>query len=217
MSKKILILNGSPRSKGNTAMLCDAFSAGARSAGHQVTRFDLHKLDIHGCLGCVKGGKDPASPCVQKDDMGKLREEIAKGNIEKANHLLGYHYFVTGEILHGRHLGSTKLGIPTINQIPPEEKLLPESGVYVTEVRLGDRSYRGVTNVGVKPTIEGKNPVGVETHLLDFAGDLYGKVVTVEFLTRIREERKFSSIEALKEEMQNNIAYARAWFEKNES
>ena len=89
--------------------------------------------------------------------------------------------------------------------------------VYVTEVRLGDRSYRGVTNVGVKPTIEGKNPVGVETHLLDFAGDLYGKVVTVEFLTRIREERKFSSIEALKEEMQNNIAYARAWFEKNES
>ena len=146
-----------------------------------------------------------------------VREEIAKGNIEKANHLLGYHYFVTGEILHGRHLGSTKLGIPTINQIPPEENLLPESGVYVTEVRLGDRSCRGVTNVGVKPTIEGKNPVGVETHLLDFAGDLYGKVVTVEFLTRIREERKFSSIEALKEEMQNNIAYARAWFEKNES
>ena len=131
-----------------------------------------------------------------------VREEIAKGNIEKANHLLGYHYFVTGEILHGRHLGSTKLGIPTINQIPPEEKLLPESGVYVTEVRLGDRSCRGVTNVGVKPTIEGKNPVGVETHLLDFVGDLYGKVVTVEFLTRIREERKFSSIEALKEEMQ---------------
>ena len=63
---------------------------------------------------------------------------------------------MTGEILHGRHLGSTKLGIPTINQIPPEEKLLPESGVYVTEVRLGDRSCRGVTNVGVKPTIEEK-------------------------------------------------------------
>ena len=72
MSKNILILNGSPRSKGNTAMLCEAFSAGAQSAGHQVTRFDLHKLDIHGCLGCVKGGKDPASPCVQKDDMGLI-------------------------------------------------------------------------------------------------------------------------------------------------
>ena len=87
----------------------------------------------------------------------------------------------------------------------------------MTEVRLADRCYRGVTNVGVKPTIEGKNPIGVETHLLDFAGDLYGKVVTVEFLTRVREERKFPSIEALKEEMQNNIAYARAWFGKNET
>ena len=156
--------------------------------------------------------------CYEEREISStfVREEISKGNIEKANHLLGYHYFVTGEILHGRHLGSTKLGIPTINQIPPEEKLLPESGVYVTEVRLGDQIYRGVSNVGVKPTIEGKNPIGVETHLLDFAGDLYGKVVTVEFLTRVREERKFPSIEALKEEMQSNIAYARAWFEKNE-
>ena len=81
MSKKILILNGSPRSKGNTAMLCDAFSAGARSAGHQVTLFDLHRLDIHGCLGCVKGGKDPASPCVQKDDMGLIYPAYREADI----------------------------------------------------------------------------------------------------------------------------------------
>ena len=121
---------------------------------------------------------------------------------------------MTGEILHGKHLGSTKLGIPTINQIPPEEKLLPESGVYVTEVRLGDRSYRGVTNVGVKPTIEGKNPVGVETHLLDFREDVYEKVVTVEFRTMIREERRFDSIEKLQEQMMNDIAFTRAFFAK---
>lgn len=69
MSKNILILNGSPRIKGNTALLCDAFTEGAKSAGHGVTRFDLQKMDIHGCLGCMKGGKDPASPCVQKDGM----------------------------------------------------------------------------------------------------------------------------------------------------
>ena len=61
MSKNIIILNGSPRLKGNTAMLCDAFMKGAESAGHAVTRFDLQKLDIHGCLGCMKGGKNPAS------------------------------------------------------------------------------------------------------------------------------------------------------------
>ena len=72
MGKNILILNGSPRLKGNTAMLCDAFTRGAESAGHTVTRIDLQKLDIHGCLGCMKGGKDPASPCVQKDGMEKV-------------------------------------------------------------------------------------------------------------------------------------------------
>ena len=72
MSKKILILNGSPRPKGNTAALIDAFVCGAESAGHSVTRFDLQKMDIHLCLGCLGGGKDPKSPCVQKD----AREEV---------------------------------------------------------------------------------------------------------------------------------------------
>lgn len=72
MAKKILVLNGSPRLKGNTAMLCDAFVQGAESAGHTVTRIDLARLDIHGCLGCMKGGKDKASPCVQKDGMEKI-------------------------------------------------------------------------------------------------------------------------------------------------
>lgn len=72
MAKKILILNGSPRMKGNTAMLCDSFTKGAETAGHSVSRFDLQKMDIHGCLGCMKGGKDPQSPCVQKDGMDKI-------------------------------------------------------------------------------------------------------------------------------------------------
>lgn len=72
MVKKIVILNGSPRAKGNTALLCDSFAKGAESAGHCVSRFDLQKMSIHGCLGCMKGGKDPQSPCVQKDDMEKI-------------------------------------------------------------------------------------------------------------------------------------------------
>lgn len=72
MSKNIVILNGSPRMKGNTAMLCDAFMKGAESVGHVVTRFDLQKMNIHGCLGCVKGGSDVSSPCVQKDGMTEI-------------------------------------------------------------------------------------------------------------------------------------------------
>ena len=69
MGKKIVILNGSPRKNGNTAMLCETFTEGAKGAGHTVTRFDLGQMDIHGCLGCMKGGKNPDAPCVQKDDM----------------------------------------------------------------------------------------------------------------------------------------------------
>lgn len=72
LGKKIMILNGSPREKGNTAMLIKAFTEGAVAAGHEVTCFDLQKMDIHPCLGCCGGGKDPESPCVQKDDMLKI-------------------------------------------------------------------------------------------------------------------------------------------------
>lgn len=143
-----------------------------------------------------------------------VREEIMAGNLEKANHLLGYRYFVSGKVKHGNRIGRT-IGIPTINLIPPEEKLLPPFGVYVTEVSIDDRKYCGVTNVGRKPTIQGKNPVGVETHLLDFKEDVYDKVVVVEFRKRIREERKFSDIGCLKEQMMNDIAYARAFFAQN--
>lgn len=138
-----------------------------------------------------------------------VRERIAEGDIEKANHLLGYRYFVEDVVSHGKKLGRT-LGIPTINQIPPKEKLLPPFGVYITEVFVDGESYYGVTNVGRKPTIEGENPVGVETHLLDFSNDVYGKKATVEFISRVREERKFSSVEALKAQMMNDIAFARS-------
>ena len=72
MGKTICILNGSPRPNGNTKALIQAFTAGAEAAGHSVTCFDLQKMDIHGCLGCCAGGKDPASPCVQKDGMERI-------------------------------------------------------------------------------------------------------------------------------------------------
>lgn len=72
MGKKIIILNGSPRKSGNTSALVSAFAAGAESAGHSVTTFHLDRMDIHGCKGCFGGGKDPAHPCVQRDDMDKI-------------------------------------------------------------------------------------------------------------------------------------------------
>ena len=81
MRKKIVVLNGSPRKAGNTAGLSEAFTQGAEASGHTVTRFDLAQMNIHGCIGCMKGGKDPASPCVQKDDMDKIYAAYKEADI----------------------------------------------------------------------------------------------------------------------------------------
>lgn len=81
MSRKILILNGSPHIKGNTAALCDAFTEGAKEAGHEVTRFDLQRMKIAGCTGCMRGGKDPLSPCTVKDDMQEIYPVYEKADI----------------------------------------------------------------------------------------------------------------------------------------
>ncbi len=140
-----------------------------------------------------------------------VREEIAKGNIKKANRLLGYPFFIKGRIIEGRHIGRT-MGIPTINIKPPGEKLLPPFGVYVTRVVAGEKWYKSVSNVGVKPTIEGDNPVGVETYMLDFAQDIYGNEVSVQFLEYIRPERKFDSLEELKQQIMNDIAYTEKYY-----
>lgn len=133
-----------------------------------------------------------------------IREMLEEGNIEKANGLLGYPYFVEGTVCHGNSLGSSRL-YPTANVIPPSDKHLPKFGVYAVQVTVDGKTYGGITNVGRKPTIEGENPVGVETYLFDFNENLYGKTIRVEFLKFMRPERKFSSIEELKEQLDQNI------------
>lgn len=137
-----------------------------------------------------------------------VREEIAAGRMEKANHLLGYHYFVQGTVVHGKEIGRT-LAIPTLNLLPPEEKLLPPYGVYVTQTTIENCTYGGITNVGCKPTIAGINPVGVETHLFDFSKEIYGKQIKVEFLVPVRSEKKFASVKELKAQMERDIAFGR--------
>lgn len=105
------------------------------------------------------------------------------------------------------------LGFPTVNLLPPPEKLLPPNGVYITETTLEGKVYQGISNVGCKPTIEGENPLGVETHIFDFNRNIYGSNVKVEFLKRVRPEQKFASLEELTIQMQEDIAYARKFFE----
>jgi len=140
-----------------------------------------------------------------------VREEIMEGRIEMANKLLGYPYFVSGEVKHGNKIGRT-IGFPTINLIPPANKLLPSYGVYITKVTIDGIVYHGVTNVGCKPTIEGENPVGIETYILDFQQDVYDKVVIVTFIKKIRDERKFPSLESLLTQMRLDVNEARYYF-----
>ncbi len=142
-----------------------------------------------------------------------VREEISRGHIKNANALLGYPYYIIGEIVHGNHIGSTKLRFPTINMIPPAEKLLPPNGVYITEVVVEGRTYKGVTNVGIRPTVEEyEKRISVETHILNFKADIYEKMAKVVFLDFIREERAFNSFDILKEQIAKDVKTACRFF-----
>ena len=140
-----------------------------------------------------------------------IKDEILKGNVALANKLLGYKYSMWGQVVHGNHLGR-RYGLPTINILPPDIKLLPPNGVYITEVYIDSRKYHGVTNIGTKPTVSGDKIVGVETHILDFNKDVYEKQVQVVFLEYIRPERKFNSLDELFEQMNKDKNQARDYF-----
>ena len=129
-----------------------------------------------------------------------IREELAEGNMAKVNELLGYEYFVRGEIVHGRGMGGPVIGVPTINQVPADEKLLPPRGVYTTVTSVAGQTFGGVSNVGTKPTVDG-GFMGVETHLFGCTSTLYGHEATVKFLNYQRREKKFPSLTELRAQL----------------
>ena len=138
-----------------------------------------------------------------------VREALHEGNIPLANELLGYRYFVSGEVLHGRQIGRT-LGLPTTNLLPSSQKLLPPNGVYLTKTFLEEGDYYGITNIGYKPTVGGETQKGVETFLFDFQGDLYGQKICVEFIEFERPEQKFKSLEELKARILSDVYWGKS-------
>lgn len=140
----------------------------------------------------------------------RVREAVRLGKMEEAAGMLGRFYAASGPVAHGKKLGRT-LGMPTANLIPEEDKLLPPNGVYYTRVRIegADRSCGGISNVGCKPTVSNENSLGIETYLYDFEGDIYGREITVEFLSFRRPERRFDSVEALRIQIEADIAAGR--------
>ena len=138
--------------------------------------------------------------------------ELKKGNIEYVNEMLGHPYTIMGEVVHGKKLGRT-LGMPTINQLAAEHKLLPPNGVYASVVRFDGNKYYGITNIGTKPTVSGDEIKGIETYLFDYTGDLYGKNVDVELYVFQRDELKFQTLDELVKYMQEDISFAKEFFQ----
>ena len=136
-----------------------------------------------------------------------IRGLIEAGDMVRAARFLGHPYRLTGTVRHGKQLGRT-LGFPTANLAFPASLAKPRFGVYACLARLPEGDFPAVTNLGLRPTVDGKS-VSVESWLLDYNGELYGREVTLEFYDFIRPERKFESLEAMREEIFRNAQQAR--------
>ena len=136
-----------------------------------------------------------------------IKEHIAKGEIVRANELLGYRFGYRLPVIHGREIGRT-WDFPTINQLLPEGIVMPRYGVYCSRVKTGGKAYTGVTNIGVKPTVGAEKAPLAETYIIGFGGDLYGKTVQVSLERFIRPERKFESIEELRKQIERDTEEA---------
>ena len=136
-----------------------------------------------------------------------IRAYLQGGELDEAEKMLGRPFALKGRVKDGQHLGR-ELGFPTVNQDVPSDKISVRSGVYLTRVKFGKNTKYGVTNIGMRPTVNGTAPV-CETHILDFSGDLYGRMITVEFVKFLRPERKFDSLEDLTRQVKGDIAFAR--------
>mgnify|MGYP006069541307 FL=1 len=144
----------------------------------------------------------------EEDDVNvsstKIRNALTVGDITTVNRFLGYLYSVTGKVVYGHHLGH-KIGFPTANiQVADERKLLPAIGVYAVKVIIEQEIFNGMLNIGIRPTVSNDGQVSCEVYIFDFSRDLYGKNITINFIDRIRGERKFNDIEELRAQLQKD-------------
>ncbi len=133
-----------------------------------------------------------------------VRKYVSAGDMERTAELLGGAYRVEGRVVPGRKLGR-QLGMPTMNLMPPDDKLLPPNGVYFSDAVVKGKKYCSITNIGYKPTVSNEKVIGVETYLYDFDEDVYGEKIKVDFLHYKRSEQKFASVEMLKAQMEKDI------------
>jgi riboflavin kinase/FMN adenylyltransferase len=136
----------------------------------------------------------------------KIRKALEEGELERASEFLGHRFTLHGTVVKGKRLGR-ELGYPTANIKPDgEEKLMPKMGVYFTEVIVEGRKYTGMMNIGTNPTTDSDNAIKPEVHIFDFDADIYGKNIQINFIKRLRDEKKFANLTDLKAALDNDFA-----------
>ena len=128
-----------------------------------------------------------------------VRNALASGDISTATKMLGRYYSVSGTVIGGNHIGNT-IGFPTVNIT--YKTLAPQNGVYASLVSFKNKKYKGMTNIGKNPTVSDNNGLKTETHIMGFLKDIYGETVKIEFLKKIRDEKKFASLDELKHQLE---------------
>ncbi|MEC8867629.1 MAG: bifunctional riboflavin kinase/FAD synthetase [Pseudomonadota bacterium] len=139
----------------------------------------------------------------------RIRDALSSGDFELTEKLLGRPYFIMGRVVYGRQLGR-QLGVPTAN-IRLQRYRAALEGVFAVTVIGLDRQYEGIANIGVRPTVDGKEPL-LEVHIFDFDEDIYGRLLTVTFLRKVRDERTFDGLDSLKTQIEQDISETREWF-----
>jgi riboflavin kinase/FMN adenylyltransferase len=135
----------------------------------------------------------------------EIRKLVATGNVAEAAKLLGYHYSLSGPVIHGDGRGH-RINIPTANVDYPKQKAIPANGIYVCWAWLGAEKFMAATNIGFNPTFTPDKKIpSLEAHLLDFKQEIYGREMKLEFVARLRDELKFNSVDALLEQIQDDI------------
>ena len=142
----------------------------------------------------------------------KIRKAILNGDIARANEYLGERFELTGTIVHGQAIGKT-IGFPTANiRVNSDLKLIPGNGVYAVDVRVKDSHYFGMLNIGNRPTVNDSADRTIEVHILDFSGEIYAEEITVNFIDKLRDEKQFSDLQELQNQLKEDEKFIRTKF-----
>ena len=164
----------------------------------------------------MNGQAEVVPPVIAEDQVvssTSIRALIENGEVNKIPNLLGRPFSIEAVVLHGKALGRT-IGVPTINQTFPENIAVPKHGIYISAATIDGKRYAAVSNIGIRPSINDGSHINCETHILNFNGDLYGKLVKVEFYMRLRGEIKFDTIDALKAQIQQDILKTQEFYKE---